>query len=157
MIFLMTILALMTGFIIHVIWWRLAMPKNSTLALLTVFSANLCMFILRMHDTAFIIPFVLLYWGCALVYIIMYSAIEQQSPTLAIVGLIHAAGEDGCSIQSLKDQLQPDAQIQKRLQLIAMSGMIAEQDDRWELTNKGKSWAGIFALSSIIFGLQRGG
>lgn len=157
MIILITILALFTGFCLHVLWWQIAMPRNSTLALLNVFAWVLCMALIFMNDFAVILPFALLYLGCALVYIIMYSAIEQQSPTLSIVGLIYSAGHHGCDIQALKQQLKPDAQIKQRLNLIADSGMIMQRQGNWVLTFKGQNWARIFSLAAVVFGLERGG
>ena len=163
---LTTLELLLVAFLIHVLWWRIHMPKNTSLVLLVFFFSFMLISLAFFHfieheavSTKFKeVQFIMLYMSYALVYIILYSAIEQQSPTLAIVHYIHLCDSDGCDSLSLYEVLSANNQITNRLALIERSGWIMKNSrGNLCLLAKGKQVAGVFNLASLIFGLKKGG
>ncbi len=142
------------------------MPPNTTSALLFIFFGILIFSIIGyiwLSETPIIlqlgemIRFILLYTSCTLVYIILYSAIEQQSPTLAIINYINQHGKSGCDDQSLNKYLNASEGIEQRLSVIVQSGWIQSTESGWRLTKKGFRIAYIFEYAATIFGLNKGG
>ncbi len=109
---------LFIAFLLHILWWRIRMPVTSTGVLLLVFFVtpiiivSFCNMQMTMAD---FLRLILLYSSCALVYIILYSAIEQQSPTLAIVNTINSRGERGCEEDALLVGSQLKSMADRRL------------------------------------------
>jgi hypothetical protein len=158
MVLLFAITLLLLAFVIHVFWWHIRMPRSATLALLFLFTTVIALFItfssLTTHQ---LVELMLLYSSCALVYVILYSAIEQQSPTLAIVEFIHRFGEEGCDESALYQHVCPDEEMTKRLQVMQQSGWVKTHDGHSYLSQKGVYLATLFYYSSAIFGLRSGG
>lgn len=147
-------------------WWRKNLPCQPTRALLFIFFGSfiVSLFIYCFFTKTFtilefqkIIQFLLFYGSSALVYIILYSAIEQQSPTLAIIYYIVQSGKKGCDAELLKQHLNASNEIKIRLTLIEKSGWIFLSNKGWQLTEKGYQMAHLFKYAAIIFGLNKGG
>lgn len=159
-------IALLLSFFIHVLWWRKKMPLNTTSTLLFIFFGTLigAIFLFACYAKTLVraqfpevLQFLMLYSSCALVYIILYSAIEQQSPTLAIIDYINQHGENGCDNQSLNRYLNASQELEKRLMLMEQGKWITLTNQGWQLTKKGIRIAQIFEVAAIIFGLNKGG
>ena len=90
-------------------------------------------------------------------YIILYSAIDQQSPTMAIIHFLNRQGENGSDIETLIYQVCPANEINVRLQLMEDGGWIISYGHGWKLTNKGLLIAKLFENTAGIFGLKNGG
>jgi len=158
------VLLLMT-FIMHIIWWRLRLPKNAFMALLSLFGSVLIGFSLYGYFHLAILAisiyqlteFILLYASCALVYIILYSAIEQQSPTLLIIDYLRQFGANGCEEASLYSYIRPEDEMTKRLLLMEQSGLVKIINDCSILSPKGERMAALFYYGARLFGLKSGG
>lgn len=162
MILILTFGLLFLSFAIHVLWWRVRMPARTTNALLLVFFCMPFIVVYGFHLQAAythtdMIRMGLLYTSCSLVYIILYSAIEQQSPTLRIIHFINHQGKSGCNNQSLISHLQANDEIKKRLELMEQGGWITPVQNRWQLTKKGWRIAFLFENTAAIFGIKSGG
>jgi hypothetical protein len=154
------------SFAIHVLWWKTKMPLRSTAALLSVFFGVLLIALLAygiwvpalvIAQLPQVFSFILLYSSGSLCYIILYSAIEQESPTLAIVDFINAQGNSGRDIHALNISFNASAEIKSRLTLMEQTGWLAFDGLSWSLTNKGRKIACIFESAATIFGLNKGG
>lgn len=151
------------SFAIHVLWWRISMPVRTTGALLKIFFASLAIALTIYALTADtismpeIMQFSLLYGSSALVYIILYSAIEQESPTLAIVSYISQQGAERQSEQSLNQIFNGSHEIRQRLMLMQQTGWLNFDGRNWSLTEKGRRIARLFEYGAVMFGLNKGG
>lgn len=157
MIFFTAIGLLILAFICHLILWRIRRPARFTLAFFIIF----LIFYFGIFFITFlpgdIFRFTLLYWSSALVYIILYSAIDQQSPTLAIVDFIKTHGDFGCDESAIIQYLAPEDEIKKRLMAMTQSGWVSQEGQYWVLTQQGKMFAALFGGAAKFFGLNRGG
>lgn len=158
MILFTAVALLFFAFMTHIVWWRVKRPAHTTSALLLLFIG---FFIIAI--SALSLSFIevmrlgLLYISCALSYIILYSAIEQQSPTLAMIHYIDLHGEKGCDDESLAHSLCTKSEIMKRLTLMEQSDWLLQKNMRWYLTKKGRRLAYLFDYAAKLFGLKIGG
>ena len=159
--------ALLGGAILaHVALWRITLPTNHTLGLLAVFGVApvaIAALIgvarpswLPTEATAWL-RLALLYVPCALAYIVCYSAIEQESATLALAVRLAAAGEQGMTRESLRENLGREDIPGKRLASMVASGMVRLDGGGYVLTGKGRVLARLFGLAERLAGLPRGG
>ena len=89
------------AFLVHVVLWRVAVPKRQTRALLLIFvliptaaaaalvSGQLPIF--AGLSTPQALRLMLFYVSCSLAYICTYSAVDMPSPTLTIISYIASA------------------------------------------------------------------
>lgn len=156
---------LLLAFIVHIIVWRYKKPLAVNRGLLIIFILVPAI-VLPLQGILFDIHFLLpelvslgmLYISCALVYIILYSAIEMQSPTLAIIDLINQNNKFGCHDCQLQEHLTAENAMQLRIAAMEQNNwVILDKCSRWQLTSKGRRIAKIFHFSAAIFGLTKGG
>jgi hypothetical protein len=158
-------LLLGSSLLVHLVWWRISLPKRQTRALLVIFA--LVPVIVAVISGA-LLPSVHLSGAqatlvglcdasCALTYIALYSAIEQQSPTLAIVSRLAAAGEAGCSEDELRLSFGQELPMANRLALMEQSAWLHADGDSLVLTDEGRFFARLFDRAANVFGLAKGG
>lgn len=104
-----------------------------------------------------IFSLVLLYTSCSLVYISLYSAIEQRSPTLSILSQINSFGEIGCEENQIIEKLKPADEIEKRIAVMTDVGWLLNRESHYFLTSKGSRIARIFNMGALIMGIGKGG
>ncbi len=167
MMVLFTCALLFISFFAHLLWWHVKMPVRTSRALLLIFlvvpiiTFSICKllgfpFTLSMSLPE-IVSLFLFYTSCTLVYICLYSAIEQHSPTLTIITHIDEHGESGCEDNCVVQHLNPNEEIHKRLSIMKQVGWIQETVNNYILTKRGKRIATIFGYGATIFGLKKGG
>ncbi len=93
----------------------------------------------------------------ALTYIALYSAIEQKSPTLAIVSRLAAASDAGCSEADLQQSFGQELPMANRLALMEQSSWLRVDGTSLVLTDEGRFFARLFDRAAIVFGLAKGG
>ena len=162
-------MALLTiSFVVHLIIWRFHMPKRPMLALLgnfaltPVLAISICVATNAMPELIGIplssaLRIFLFYLSCSLVYICLYSAIEIQSPTLAIISHVSGCGSMGCSEAELANSMASNDGVIERIGLMETAGVISISDEHCSLTPEGRLWATLFECASKIFGLSLGG
>jgi hypothetical protein len=99
----------------------------------------------------------LFYVSCSLVYVCLYSAIEAQSPSLAIVSYVAGCGSAGCSEADIANHIIDGESVSARIDSIKAARMIVVGDGRCALTPGGRLWAEIFEFAGNIFCLPLGG
>ncbi|MBF0102471.1 MAG: hypothetical protein HQK77_16325 [Desulfobacterales bacterium] len=148
------------------------MPYRQTRALLiiflmTAFLGLLCIFflqpLLKLHgfpipDTMFsylhILMFVL---SLVPAYIITYSALEVDSPTLVIVKKIADAGKHGLTLNELGQLINDDHLIFPRIRDLIRDGYIIDDSQQYWITSKGKHFISIFIFYRSLLNLPAGG
>jgi hypothetical protein len=150
-----------SSFLVHLVWWRVSLPKRQTRTLLVIFAVVpvLVAFTLpRLHLSLPQVTLVALFdASCALTYIALYSAIEQQSPTLAIVSRLAAAGDAGCSEGELQQSFGQELPMANRLALMEQSSWLRVDGTSLVLTDEGRFFARLFDRAANVFGLAKGG
>jgi len=167
-LFLAGLELLMLAFVAHVIAWRIHLPRRPIRALLCIFAATPLVAlpiyfaieplpVLTDTSLADALRILLFYVSCSLVYVVLYSAIEAQSPSLAIVSYIASCGSAGCTEADFADHVIDDESISTRIAAMKAGGMIVINDGKCTLTPAGRLWATLFEFAGDIFRLPLGG
>lgn len=156
-----------TAFFVHLAWWRIALPRRQTAALLGLFCAVLFAWLTVSHvlpgrwftaaDRWEAIHVAVFHTACTLAYVVAYSALEQRSPSMTMLVAVADAGEAGCSPDELRGLLAGVSPLEVRLDTMIHDGMIMRAGDTYRLAAKGWAWASVFASWRRLVGLPRGG
>src|SRR4030042_7167457 len=150
------------SFVIHLIIWRIHVPEKQTKMLLCICFGTLLIILSGLWSNlvfssrfgSFTLTNVLDYFQICILttslilsYIITYSAIEADSPSLLIVREVADAGPNGLKEEKLKAELNKDFLIEPRLRDLIVDKMVYVHGDKYRLTSKGFLIAEIFVLS----------
>jgi hypothetical protein len=165
----MIVLALSAGllvlsFIVHLVLWRIRLPRGHTTALLTVFLVVPVVVLLAgpllgMPLSATVWDWVLgflVYVPCTLTYICLYSLLEHRSPTVEMIDLIHRSGGD-IAFGELRNEFVKTPAIGIRIAQLVRSGVLAEQEGAVTITTRWRPVVQVIVLAAAILGLSAGG
>ena len=159
---------LAAAFTVHLVLWKVRMPRLHTAALLVVFFGTLAVSL----ALAATFPVLAAYgprgpWqyllvatfhgSLSLAYIAFYSAIEEDSPSCQIVLSVDGARTEGRSRAELAALLDNDRLVLSKIRSMLRDGMVTEEGGILELTPFGRGIARSYLLVERIFGLARGG
>lgn len=157
---------------LHVCLWRIRVPKRQTKTLLMLFFGvlaagsgilglypeQICIFNLRPPVSAVDYVQIWLYVGSLiLAYMITYSAVEADSPSLSIILLIHAAGPSGLATEQIEKQLDDKILVEPRIRDLLIDEMAEEDRGCYRLKTKGILMARLFSAYRRIMGVGKGG
>jgi hypothetical protein len=157
---------LFLSFCVQLVLWRIFVPDRQIRALLVVFFLVpwVVMGLLQIAGTPTVLAMLsaaegvrlaIFYVSCALTYTVLYSAIEQQSPTLAIVSYV--AKRPQCSYADLVDKFGKGHELSHRIELLARSEFVRQEGGRYRLSPAGHRLAKLFDAANRLFGLESGG
>jgi len=156
-----------TAFFVHLAWWRIALPRRQTAALLGLFFAVLLVWLTVSHFLAGrwftaanrweAIHVAVFHTACTLAYIVAYSALEHRSPSMTLLVAVADAGDAGCSPDDLRGLLAGASPVEVRLDAMMHDGMIARDGDGYRLAAKGKAWATVLSAWRRLLGMPPGG
>ena len=155
------------GFLIHVALWRVRPPKRHTRALVLIFlsvlvSGTLGLSMLHgqfywpyapiqyLHIALFVIVF-------SASYIITYSAVEVDSPSLLIIAALWRAGPLGMPASELEQWLSDDLLVKPRLKDMVRDHLATIENDRYFLSSKGRASIRIFIFFRRLLNMSKGG
>lgn len=135
--FLLTAATFAAALIVHLILWRVRMPRHHTSALLIIFAL---VFLLAI-PVLLLVPLAwpdrlritLLYVAASLCYVITYSAIEGDSPTLSLMRLLDHQGEKGLPLSEVDCFLAARPFVKARLAALILSGHVREESGHYRL------------------------
>jgi hypothetical protein len=166
-LFLAGLALLILAFVVHVVIWRVHPPKRSIRALLCIFAMTPLVAVpifMAIEPSAVIgaslsnaLRVLLFYVPCSLVYVCLYSAIEAQSPSLAIVSYVAGGGSVGRSETDIGNHIIDVESVSGRIDSMKAAKMIVVGDGRCALTPGGRLWAELFEFAGNIFRLPLGG
>ena len=152
---------------LQVLLWYLCPPRGHYLTL-----GGLALLVLSGLSVAFVaVPLgspldwanaALLYVALALAYMVTYSALQGDSPTLAILREIGHAPEAGCSVEWLRLVFNDDRLIVPRLNDLVVGGLVRRRPRRWvewqyALTPLGARLARFYLAYRRLLRLEKGG
>lgn len=151
------------AWLLHLLWWRLRLPRNHTGALLVLFAvipplaASLWMVVgnQRLIGFADIPGIALLYMGAVGCYLIAYTAIEETSPSLAVFAALQAAGGAGCSREELSTVVTDSNFIKPRLDALRRDGILEASADGCVLSHRGKKAARLAIMIARGFNIDK--
>ncbi|MBW1742170.1 MAG: hypothetical protein JRJ47_01910 [Deltaproteobacteria bacterium] len=160
------------GLVVHFVIWRIHLPKRQAKIIFLLFTGFLCcgsyilwkyrqeLSILGLHppgDLAQYLQFWVFYVSLTLAYMITYSAIEADSPSLIIIMRIHEAGSSGLAKENLEGVMNDRVLIEPRMKDLLVDKMADFQEGKYRLTKKGVMIARLFAFYREIMKMGKGG
>lgn len=143
----------------HVLAWRVRVPRAGRRTLFLVFLGALPVGVaaaLRLAPGAAgeIALGAALYLALALAYLALYVALEGDSPTLAVTGLLADAGEAGVTREELQRAVGLERHLRSRLDLMVVDGMAAREGERYRATAKGLRLLGYYDRYGRLVGAE---
>jgi hypothetical protein len=156
-----------TAFLVHLAWWRIALPRRQTAALLAVFFGVLVAWLGVSHflpgrwctaaDRWQAIHVAIFHTACALAYIVAYSALEHRSPSMTLLVAVADSGAAGCAPEELRSLLAGASPVEVRLNAMVHEGMVTLDGDGYRLAPKGRAWATVLSNWRRLLGMPPGG
>lgn len=160
------------SFTLQLIIWKVHLPKRQTKALLLVFFSTMlggliCIYlfsnytaILRTFSLDFIYEYfhiALFFISLTLAYMITYSAIEADSPSLVMIRAVARAGAEGLDKREFEKTMNNELLIVPRVRDLVTDKMAYMEGDKYRLTLKGVLFASIFIVYRKILNAGKGG
>jgi hypothetical protein len=127
------------GTLIHILWWRIRLPSSQTSALLKIYSTTFLAWIALwatgknffwITSRSNLVECSLLYGSVVLAYIVTYSAIEAESPTLTIMMMVHEGPACGIRIDQIYAYVDRHPFLRSRLEGLVASGTVVIENDK---------------------------
>jgi hypothetical protein len=154
----------LVGFFIHVIIWKLTIPKKQTKSLILIFLITILVFLglfvafgrLWNVNTVQFLHSTLLVTTLTLAYITTYSALEVDSPSLVITMYISKA-DNGLSEDALNNIMPNDLLVVPRINDLVRDNLIRESKGKYQLTQFGARFIGIIIFYRNLLQAKKGG
>jgi len=156
-----------TAFLFHLAWWRSALPRRQTAALLAVFFGVLVPWLgvsyflpgrwCTAADRWQAIHVAIFHTAWTLAYIVAYSALEHRSPSMTLLVAVADSGDAGCSPGELRGLLAGASPVEVRLDAMVHEGMVTRDGDGYRLAPKGRAWTTVLSNWRRLLGLPPGG
>ncbi|MFA5039207.1 MAG: hypothetical protein WC732_05965 [Candidatus Omnitrophota bacterium] len=109
-------------------------------------------------SAAQVVSYTLFYAGLVLSYLVTYSALEVNSPTLEIMLWASQRGHQGLSMEELRSRMTDDYLVLERLKDLRRDGMVTIQENgRYSLSKKGRRLARLFERYRRLLAAGMGG
>jgi hypothetical protein len=156
-----------TGVVVgtHILISRLLQPRNhalvvARLSMVCVAASFIVLFFLRGGDEASAFTFwqdvvrlVLFEAALLATYLGLFTAVEDDGPSMSILMLLSEAGEKGCSLEECEAAMHNDLLFQSRIEAMRRDGWIVGAAGSCQLTGLGWWWARCFKLGHGLFGI----
>lgn len=158
--------------ILNLFIWRVHLPKRQTNALLKIFYGVFVLGIIlfeaskAFNNTSYqylpdgipeYLHLFLLFTSLTLAYVITYSAVEVDSPSLVMVIAVNKAGRDGLSKTEFAKLLTNERLVIPRINDLVRDKLIFLGQDKYKLTLNGRLFISIFILYRKVMNAQKGG
>lgn len=164
-------LVFFASFLLHLAVWKIKLPARQTKALLSILFggliASLAAFMLFPSASlawfpvpagaAELLAVALYVTAFILAYMITYSAVEADSPTLVMIKTLADAGERGLSKDDFFSALTDAVLVEPRLSDLLTDRMAVLNASKYQLTPKGRLLAAIFTRYRALLRLGKGG
>jgi len=167
-ILLFAVALLLIAFAIHLVVWRIRVPRQPYLVLLALFTTVMLTGMMAASALPSLQHFApgpwwqwvhvsLFYMVLACAYIIFYSTLEADSPSTSIVKFVELGGAQGRARTDIQALITDDILLKSRLRSLLNEGLARHEGECFRLTPKGHVWANLFTLWMKILNIPRGG
>jgi hypothetical protein len=153
---LTAILALFLAWILHFVLWRVRLPKAQLKTLLIIFLlvwaavvVAVCLSEAALSGVLWILYFSLIYWSAALCYVITYSAMEGDSPTLSLTRHLHRMGDEGVPHKEIEEFFRQRPFVSARVRTLVTDNVFIEEEGGYRLS------PGRYLFFRVILGYRR--
>ena len=156
----------LTAFFIQLCWWRLKVPRRQLATLAALFIAvdvaGCAVFAVfgigpAAQGATFLLLTFVLSASTAVTYVILFTALEADSPSLTILGIISKAGERGISRTDLMQAMARHDYVQERIQQMINDGMVHSTPTGLRLAGQGLLLTSAVLLYRRFLGLSHVG
>lgn len=166
------LLILMLAFLLHVVVWHAALPTRHTRALLLIavcaFTSSLALRLFTPHShvwTSLSFPGTVAEWletglfvaAVTLAYVVTYSAVEEDSPSMRIVKWVAQESAIGVEPATLEAVFATDDVLLARIDNLIRDGLLRRDGELLALTTKGERLTKLFAFYRALLRLQTKG
>jgi hypothetical protein len=155
------------AFAVHWLLWRVWIPRRQIVWLLGIFLGVLTVglagaaWLPGMQGLApdglwEMLHVILFHVAVSLGYIVTYSALEEDSPTLTLVAFVAEGGERGRSREDVYGLLDNDFITGSRFLALLQGNLVERVGDTYVLTPRGRFWVQVFHLFRIVYHMPRG-
>ena len=161
-VFLTTSILFLAALGLHLIVWKIRLPKFQTRTLLLLFALALAVWLLTLTVQSMPWPEVahvcLFYTSLSLCYVITYSAFEADSPTLSLIRHAHDAAGQGMSSEEVHLFLEKRPFVKARLAALTHDGLVREESGRYFAIGRGSIFFRVILVFRKLYGpIQEGG
>ena len=169
-VLLWSMILITLAFMLHVVLWRIRLPKRQTRTMLLLFFTVMIIGNIVLLSSSITILNVsapsslleclhisLFFTSLTLAYMITYSAMEADSPSLVIITSIARAGSSGIAKEDFDEALNDDVLVKPRINDLLRDEMAYLDGDRYRLTPKGIRFARIFIVFRGLLKAPKGG
>lgn len=150
-----------TAWLVHLVWWRIRLPRHHTGTLLKIFALVPVALSATLWGSTWAGAWTWVEWlalglfhagstGC---YLITYAGVEATSPSLVIIRALAAAAPRGMTVSELQPLIRDEEFILPRLYALERDHFVESEDSVIRLTARGRSAARSAHLIARIFGL----
>ena len=101
--------------------------------------------------------FLMLYVALTLAYMITYSAVQADSPSMSILLMIDQAGGRGATAPELRSALNDQVLVVPRLNDLLVGRLAVLEKGRYTVTPNGSFLAGIYIAYRALLKMEKGG
>ena len=153
--------ALFLAWIVHLASWRWRLPRAQLKALLVIFAVVWALAALSVlagvagagslapGSPVGFLYFCLIYWSAALCYVITYSAMEGDSPTLSLTRHLHRRGDEGVSHEEIEEFFRQRPFVGARVKALITDNIFIEEQSGYRLS------PGRYLFFRLILGYRR--
>ena len=152
----LAVFAIIVAWCLHLAAWRVRLPKSQLKALFLIFVSVWAVVVAASLAAGWPIKavveflyFSLIYWSAALCYMITYSAMEGDSPTLSLTRHLHRRGEKGISHEEIEDFFRQRPVVGARVKALVTDNVFIEEEGGYRLS------AGRYLFFRVILGYRR--
>ncbi|MEX1049870.1 MAG: hypothetical protein WED15_10100 [Akkermansiaceae bacterium] len=160
--------ALAAAFIVQVLLVRCLQPRNHAAVIVAVFGTfsllALLLFVVLQRGDVDGLPLwadtarlALMLGSLSLAYIAVYSAIEDDSPSMAMVKMAWQAGGRGCTEADFRTVMNDHLFLDQRIEAMKRDGWVVQSGDAIVLTPLGRIWGTVFSRAQQLLRMDEGG
>jgi hypothetical protein len=147
---------------LHLLIWKIRLPKYHTRTLVILFAlvlgAGMAAFPIHRMGLPQLIHLCLFYTSLSLCYVILYSTIEFDSPTLSLIRHLAHNGTRGLSLEEVRQFLEARPFVRRRLAALLHDGLVREENGRYFVAGRGSLFFRLILAFRALYGsIERGG
>ena len=131
---------LSVAWLLHLALWRVRLPKAQLKTLLIIFLLVWAAVVIALYlsEAAFsgvlgFLYFSLIYWSAAFCYVITYSAMEGDSPTLSLTRHLHRSGDKGIPHEEIVEFFRQRPFVGARVKTLVTDNVFIEEEGGYRL------------------------
>jgi len=155
------------AFAVHAVVWNVRRPRKQALALLVIFllvglAGSAAAWLVHGSGGGALPPLrfalaILLYLSSCTFYLLLFSAIDSDSPTLTMIGIIRKSGSRGISRDELAQEMAKHSFVRPRLKQMIHDGFLVQVGDRLHPGRRGRMLAGLVLSYRRLLGEREAG